>query len=223
MKVHFLCGYYPDYAHNNLKRRPEPYWDAYFYVWAVKVGGHRRNFYIHRETGKQHVTAANIAAARESFGRFIESTLRKEDAPDDVLIIPVPSKDALSQVQVKTYRTLDMLREALEGKDHSKSVFDGIRWTKQLLKAHEGASRDRSYWLQHMKVDVGVNNRTVVLIDDLLSTGSTMLAAKEALEAAGAFVLGGVTSGRTVYDLKTKAFFPQEIEFDTEIHEHPGN
>jgi hypothetical protein len=75
MKVRFLCGYYSDLAHKQKKRRPEDYWDAYFFCWGVKVGAFKRDFYIHAAAGKTRVTKNNFDLARRTFGKWIEKSV----------------------------------------------------------------------------------------------------------------------------------------------------
>ncbi|MDE3809964.1 phosphoribosyltransferase [Sinorhizobium meliloti] len=220
MKVHFICGYYSDLAHTS-KKRPEDYWDAYFYVWAVKVGKFRRSFFAHKPSGKIRINRGNFELVRQWFGDFIVHTLKTENETDDVLLIPVPSKDGV--VGEKTFRTLEMVREALSKKPFEACIFDGIRWKMKLQAAHEGGGRSRAFWRDQMVVDPAVEGRSVVLIDDVLSTGSTLLAARDALTAAGATVLGAVTCGRTIYDLDTKPFGLQEIWVENELSDYSGN
>lgn len=223
MIVHFMSAYYSEYAHKNLSKRTPPYWDAYLFVWAVKFGTYKTKFIIPLVGGKTlQITEKNVQVVRDYFGQFIVRTLDAQNVPADALIIPVPSKDALMASRPSSYRSLDMVKRALRGRKYGNAIFDGLRWKIQLQKAHEGGSRDRSYWREHLQASSHLQGRSVVLIDDVLSTGSTILAAKEELEAAGATVLFGIACGRTVYDFEAKPFRRQTIEFEQEIHEHPG-
>ncbi len=219
MKVHFISGYYSDLAHRK-KPRPEDYWDARNYVWAVKTGEYKHKFLVHRPGKKVPMTAANIGLARKWFGDFIDYCLKEEEAPDDVLLVPIPSKDALSAA--RTYRSLTMLQEAMRGKKYERRVSDALRWTEQLAKAHEGGDRSRDFLKDRLKQRVDVKNKSVVLLDDLISTGSSMLAARDVLEECGALVLGGITCGKTIYDFDTKPFGMQSFTFENEIHEYRG-
>jgi len=75
-----------------------------------------------------------------------------------------------------------------------------------------------------LRVQGNVAGRQVILIDDVLSTGSTLLAAKEVLEEAGATALLAITCGKTVYDFQTKPFKRQVVELDDELREYePAN
>ena len=71
-----------------------------------------------------------------------------------------------------------------------------------------------------MTIRGNVKGRDVVLVDDVLSTGASILAAKEVLEEAGARVLFAITCGRTVYDFNTKPFKRQVIKLKDEIYDY---
>ncbi|MDK1378230.1 MULTISPECIES: phosphoribosyltransferase [unclassified Sinorhizobium] len=221
MDVHFISAYYSERAHKEKAKRKPDYWDSYLFVWAVKTGQYKTGFTIaFRGGARVKIGPGNIKRARSAFGQFIASTLESEAAPTNVLLIPVPSKDALRTVK-GGYRSLWMLAEAMKDKVFPGKVYDGLRWTKALPRAHEGGGhRKRAYWKQYLEVQGNVEGRRVVLVDDVLSTGSTMLAAKEVLEEAGANVLFAITCGKTVYDFDTKPFKRQLVELGDELYEY---
>lgn len=225
MDVHFISAYYSERAHKEKAKRKPEYWDSYLFVWAVKTGQYKTPFTISFRNGARvKISAANIRRARSAFGQFIVATLDNEVVPKNVLLIPIPSKDAQSNVK-GGYRSMWMVAEALREKQFPGVIHDGLRWTKALPRAHEGGGhRSRAYWKQFLQVHRNVEGCEVVLIDDVLSTGSTMLAAKEILEEAGATVLFAITCGKTVYDFQTKPFKRQVVELDEELHEYePAN
>lgn len=217
MRVVSYCGYYPNRAHEQLKPRTEDYWNAYFYVWAVKVGSHRKNFYI--LTPQQiNITKDNFVLVRKTFGRWAA-----EQAPNfsqqSVVLVPVPSKDGLAGEQ--DYRSLKMVREAFTGTPYSGNVLDGLRWIREVPQAHAGGARSRGILLPLLAVAPGVKGKRVILIDELFSTGGSLLASADCLKAAGAEVLGAITCGRTVYDFKTPAFGTQEFDLTAELADWP--
>lgn len=213
MKVHFISGYYSDLASRKI-RRPEDYWDAYFYVWAVKMGQFKRKFYIHSKKEKIEVQKSNFSVAREMFGRF--TTKRVEaDWGKDVQLVPVPSKDAVGDSS--DFRTSRMLCESLSKTGFSDQQIDALSWSEELQQAHQGGSRRRDFLKQHLELRGEVKGCKLILVDDLLSTGASLLASKEFLEENGATVLGAVTCGRTIYDFKTPPFGRQTMDLVEEL------
>ena len=62
-----------------------------------------------------------------------------------------------------------------------------------------------------------LKGKKIVLVDDLVTTGGSLLACKDCLEAAGATVVGAVTRGRTVYDATEAPFKSREFELTEEM------
>jgi hypothetical protein len=220
MKVHFLCGYYPDLAHKKKAPRPEPYWDAYFFCWAVKVGRFKKSFFIRRKKGNIKITAANFNLVRRTFGIEVERASGKIDQKGDALYVPVPSKDGV--VGASHFRSLQMTKDALHGKPMLSRVNSGLRWKQKLTKAHEGGNRSRAALVPVLNADPGLKGKQIILIDDLLTTGSSILASVDVLTAAGATVLGAVVCGKTVYDFKTLPFGYQEFDLTEELADWDG-
>lgn len=217
MKVIFYCGYYPDRAHKELRARTEDYWNAYFYVWAVKVGKFKRGFYI-LSPRRTNITNGNFSEVRKIFGKWAAEQIPKFSKGEPGLI-PVPSKDGLNGVS--SYRSLDMVREAFAETGYNYCVVDGLRWKRQLSKAHEGGSRSRAILSPLLEASPDVKDDQVILVDELFSTGGSLLACADRLKAAGAKVLGAIACGKTVYDFNTPAFGTQEIELTTELSDWP--
>jgi len=217
MRVISYCGYYPNRAHEQLKPRTEDYWNAYFYVWAVKVGSHRKDFYI-LSPQQINVTKNNFALVRKTFGRWAAEHV-PNFSKQPVALVPVPSKDGLAGKQ--DYRSLKMTREAFAETQYSASVLDGLRWTRKVPQAHAGGARSRGILLPLLAASPEIKEQQVILIDELFSTGGSLLASADCLKAAGAEVLGAITCGRTVYDFNTPAFGTQEFDLTAELADWP--
>jgi hypothetical protein len=216
MKVWFACGYYSDLAHRHA-RRTEPYWDAYFFVWAVKVGSFRRSFNIHTKP-EIRVTRNNFGLVRHTFGRFIAGRAASQGVDENALFLPIPSKDGV--IGTQNYRSLEMVTEATSKTKLAGRIHSGLTWTQALAPAHEGGPRGKDALIPFLHVDPVLRGRDVILVDDLLSTGGSLLAAQDRLENAGVNVVGAITCGRTVYDFKTAAFGVQEYDLKEEIAEY---
>jgi len=223
MKIAHACGYYSELAVKAGKPRPRdpPFWEAYMFCLAVKSGKFHHNFYIERAAGRLNITRNNFNLVRPTFGTWVAKKLPSfVDKP--LLVVPVPSKSALSGIE--TFASLEMAQQALKGTTYESSVFDGLRWNKKLQKAHEGGPRKRADLLPllDMKSGVDVEGKQIVLIDDLFTTGGSLLACQDRLIAAKANVLGAITCGRTVYDATEPPFKARDFELTDELSDYRG-
>ena len=221
MKVAHACGYYSELAVKAGKPRPRkpPFWEAYMFCLAVKSGEFHRDFYIERAAGRLNINRNNFRLVRPTFGAWVAKKLPTV-SKKPLLVVPVPSKDALPNAD--TYRSLRLAQEALKGTAYEASVFDGLRWTNELQQAHEGGTRRRADLFPLLQTKGDVKRKQVVLIDDLVTTGGSLLACKDRLEAAGAKVLGAITCGRTVYDAAEGPFTARDFDLTDELSDYRG-
>ncbi len=110
--------------------------------------------------------------------------------------MPVPSKDGV--VGAATYRTLEMTKEALHSTGLAGRIVDGLRWRQGLTKAHQGGNRNRTLLAPRLAADPKLKGKKVILIDDVITTGSSLLAAADMLNQQGATVLGSIVCGKTL-------------------------
>jgi hypothetical protein len=221
MNVAHACGYYSELAVKAGKPRPRapPFWEAYMFCLAVKSGEFHRDFYIERAAGRLSITRNNFNLVRPTFGAWVAKRLPTFSA-DSLLAVPVPSKSALAGVE--TYKSLEMTQQALKGTAYESCVLDGLYWTKKLQKAHEGGPRKRADILPFLDLKSDVAGKQIVLIDDLFTTGASLLACQDRLTAAGATVLGAITCGRTVYDATEPPFKARDFELTDELSDYQG-
>lgn len=218
MKVCFICGYWSKLTDQIFGPRPSDYRDAYRYVWAVKYGSFKVPFALRFSDGSRlHINPRNFDQVRTRFGRFIDLRI-KENSWKNALIVHVPSKCAV--LDKDSPRSLLMLKEAVAETNSAGSLCDALRWTEPLGAAHEGGERRKKELVPFLRVVEDVSGCDVVLIDDLLTRGGTMLACKEALESAGANVLGAITCGMTMYSHDVKAFGNQTFELKHELGDY---
>jgi len=219
MKVAHTCGYYSELAVKAGKPRPRdpPFWEAYMFCHAVKSGQFHRNFYIERVAGRLNINQRNFNLVRPTFGEWVARTLPTfSDKP--LSVVPVPSKDALAGAT--SYRSLEMAQQALKGTAYENCILDALRWNAQLEKAHEGGTRKRADLLPLLNLKTAVKDKQIVLIDDLVTTGGSLLACQDRVTAAGAKVLGAITCGRTVYDDTEPPFMAREFELSEELADY---
>nr|WP_171015453.1 phosphoribosyltransferase [Methylobacterium sp. L1A1] len=110
-----------------------------------------------------------------------------------------------------------MLEEAVAENSLANALCDAIRWTEPLGAAHKGGERRKTEIASFLRVVQDVSGRNIVLVDDLLTRGGTILACKEALEKAGANVVGAITCGMTMYSRDVKPFGNQSFELSEEL------
>jgi phosphoribosylpyrophosphate synthetase len=116
-----------------------------------------------------------------------------------------------------------MTNEALKDKKLAAQVVGGLRWNEELAKAHEGGTRDRTLLASMLSVDAALKGKKVILVDDLVTKGSSLLAAGDVLGQAEATVLGAVVCGKTIYDLNTKHFGEDEFNLTAELADWNGD
>lgn len=212
MKVFFMCGYYSDAAHATVARTPD-YWDAYKFCLAVRTGRFEEPFYIHTQKDKVRIGPSNIGLARRAYGQFIARRIAEEASWSNPLLVPIPSEDAL--LTASEFRSWLMLTEALALTELKWALVDALFWTEPPPPFIKDAKRsERDAIAAVMTCDFPVRGQAIVLIDDLLSTGTILLAARQRLRAEGAVVLGAVTCGQVVHDFTAMPFGRQETWLD---------
>jgi phosphoribosylpyrophosphate synthetase len=213
MKLLFMCGYHSDAA----TAAPGPdYLDAYRFCLAVRTGQFEEPFHIHTKSDRIRVTKNNIGLARRAYGKFIAKRIVEEGSWSNPLLVPIPSEDAL--IDAKEFRSWVMASEALAPIELKWSLVDALLWTEPPppLELEASAAR-REAIAAVMTCDFPVRGQAVVLLDDLVSTGATLFAARDRLQAEGAVVLGAIACGRVVRDFDAMAFGRQEAWLEDEV------
>jgi hypothetical protein len=226
MKVAYICGYYSDLAEaitGKPRPRDPPFWEAFMFCWAVKSGRFHKNFYIERKSGRLHITRDNFHLVRPTFGAWAARILPAWFSKDPVLLVPVPNKSAVQDAV--SYPSLEMAQQAFKGTTYADSIRDALRWSEELVRAHEGGPRKRAELLPFLAVrpvQPELAAKQIVLIDDLWTTGGSLLACHDKLSAEGANVVGAITCGHTVYDDKEPPFKARSVELTEELSDMRG-
>lgn len=140
-------------------------------------------------TSYQDIAKELIARLKFSGARAaavpIAATMSHLTLPDDCVIIPIPT--ATSRVRRRGYDQAALIAKAIAWRQ-SKEYDPCLRRVGQ----HRQVGASRLHRLEQMKdsfvvVDTAsVRGRTIVLVDDVVTTGSTLESAAAALKAAGA-------------------------------------
>jgi hypothetical protein len=203
MQVHFMCAYYSQWAHTNLAPRSQPQWYAFKFCRAVKKRHINGTLEFPWKAGAETINAESVGRARWIFGYFIKSVLTELGLPEAPILVPVPSKDGL--VGATTFRSLEMLRESVA--PHGQfTIAPVLRFTHQLQPANSGGPRGREVLKPYMRVVEQPPDGPIILVDDLLTTGGSILASYDKLEEIGRAPVAAIVCGHTVSDSLLNAF-----------------
>lgn len=205
MKVHYLCAYYSQWAHNNLAPRPSELWQSYKFCGAVKHGVMNGYLTVPWKKGPQRIEEKEAKKTRPIFGRFIAQRVNAEYG--DCGLVPVPSKDSCDK---EFFRSFQMVQESIPD-SMANPILPIVRFTKKLESASKGGLRGFDAVYPYLEVAPKVKPGPVVLIDDIVTTGGTLLATKKRLEERGFEVRAAIICGRTVAATE-KAFYPRSFE-----------
>jgi hypothetical protein len=149
--------------------------------------------------GKDHVRldAANAAGAPDIFARQAAHGMTWEDV-GALMLVPIP--DSRCTVRAtdppRTIKMAAALLRCIESVD--AIVADLLRWSEAMTPAHVGLGmRDAEDLFRRLRLRGPVPpNRRVVLIDDVMASGSHLRAAAAFLESQGATIVSAICAAR---------------------------
>jgi hypothetical protein len=188
------------YISGNVIRQincPGDWWDAFKFTRAVKSA--LINGYAHIPDGAvwRRLQQDNVGLARTTFGTWLAATAAAHAPDGQYCIVPVPSSDAVVGA-AGPHRHSTMLADALAGHQPAPQTHDILRFTEPVARAHAGGRRDEEFLFPLIAIEGNLPQSPIVLLDDVVTLGGHLKAAKRRLEASGATVLFGITCGRTV-------------------------
>jgi len=176
-------------------------WQANKIVHAVKgddikgyfdigVGGKRRTF-DQKNINEFIPLLMNTVAAR--IGDIINGEFE---------IIPIPSSDA-TVTSKDEFRTLVHARHIAAAVGQRATALPALRWKRAKLSARRGGSRDPQVHFENLAI-VQKPTKPIVIFDDVMTTGSQMIAAARRLDAAEVDLICGVVVGRATKQQRPK-------------------
>lgn len=210
MIVHYLATYYSQWAHTNLAPRSQDQWHAFKFCRAVKTS--RINGYLEFPwgTGPEVINGQNVGRARTIFGEYIADILKSSGLVNPILM-PVPSKDGLTAAT--DFRSLQMLSESLVG-NGTWQVSSSLRFLQLLQAANAGGPRGREALRPYLHLELPIPAGPIVLIDDIITTGGSLLASYDVLATAGRAPALAIVCGHTVSDSLLSAFGTHQMTID---------
>jgi predicted amidophosphoribosyltransferase len=206
-----MCAYYSQYAHTQIAPRSQKQWDAFKFCRAVKSARINGHLTFPWKAKPEVINQSNVARAREIFGIFIRMSLEQLGLKSAVLI-PVPSKDGL--VEAQSFRSLVMVQEAMAKQTFNATIAPILRFNQQLTSAHAGGLRGREVIRPYLTLVRSPPAGPVILIDDIITSGGSLLASYDVLAAHDIKAVGAVICGHTVNDSLTAAFGHHEKTID---------
>jgi hypothetical protein len=217
MIVYFMCTYYSQWAHDHIAPRSQDQWYSFKFCRAVKNRRINGTLTFPWQAGPEIIDAANVARARWIFGLFIRRTLERLNLPTPI-IVPVPSKDGL--IGVPSFRSMDMVAEAIAGHGNWP-IAPVLRFSQSLTPANAGGPRGRELIRPFLRVPVAPPPGDIVLVDDIITTGGSLLASYDVLAAIGRTPVAAIVCGHTVSDTLLAAFGHHEKNVDTALRVVP--
>lgn len=170
-------------------KRENSEWQAYHAVRAIKGETLRGtfNFQISGRGGMM-IGQSNVQLFIEEVC-FRAATRLRETYGRGICIVPIPNSTAVFG-QRGTFRTLELSKRVAQLVGSPACAKDILRWREAVGKTHLG-ERQRSVDTHKtlMKLN-GTSELPIVLLDDVVTSGSQLAAAKATLEAAGMNVIG---------------------------------
>jgi hypothetical protein len=129
-------------------------------------------------------------------------------AKQSPVLVPVPSKDGL--VGASSFRSLEMV--AAHG---SWPVAPVLRFSEVLKPASSGGPRGREALRPYLRVSDAPPPGELILVDDIITSGGSLLASYDVLAAIGRPPTAAIVCGHTVSDSLLSAFGAHHKSIDT--------
>tara|TARA_R110002051_G_scaffold323135_1_gene415819 strand:- start:159 stop:827 length:669 start_codon:yes stop_codon:yes gene_type:complete len=187
-------GGYPSYARNCEEWTPTDH-TALKFVRALK--GQEFNGYATLRTRKGEavqIRKNHTAPAFRIFGEWAAHKLGELQVAGGFLV-PVPSSSCTAFGTDEKGRNL---ATAVADRNPNFKVGEALSWKVDLGRAAEGGPRDSGTLFNNLNVKPHAEASTVVLIDDVASSGGHLLACARALRLQGHTVEHALCAARTV-------------------------
>lgn len=170
--------------------------NAHKYIQALK--GHSINGYAPiLVNGVRHrLQDSNRDLAIDWFGETAANYITHKHKKRPLALVPVPSSNCVigSKIIPPASRMADAIASRLE----NVTVWDGLRWSEAMVPTHKGGIRSADHSYAHLRITKKVPQAELVIVDDVLTSGSHIRAIAAKLAASKGTCKLAVCAGRTV-------------------------
>jgi hypothetical protein len=212
MIVHYMATYYSQWAHEYLAPRSQEQWYSFKFCRAVKSRRINGSLVFPWAEGPETINEQSVGRARAIFGMFIDHAVGHSALSNPVLV-PVPSKDGL--VGAAEFRALTMVQESVAAIGNKWQIAPALRFNQVLQPAHAGGPRGRTALQPYLTVAQAITAGPIILVDDIVTSGGSLLASYDALIAVGRSPAAAIVCGHTVSDSLLSAFGHHQKNIDT--------
>lgn len=147
--------------------------------------------------GTLRIRSNDTAGAFRIFGEWGAQTLGRLYPQVPVLLVPVPASSCMAPADdPKGLR----LGSAIADRYALGSVVQALYWGQPMNKSAEGGTRNANALFDSLAIVDGLEPRTVVLIDDVATTGGHLRACARRLRRSGHTVAHALCAAQTVWD-----------------------
>jgi predicted amidophosphoribosyltransferase len=183
--------------------RGEDY-DALKFVKAIKGKPINKYAYVPVGKAKRLLEERNADDAIAWFGEMAIAPTRNLRIPRPLIFVPIPNSSCTS-TNGKVPRTT-RLAKALLVQSGEGEVWDRLRWKAVMTPSSQGGTRDPQELYDNLVVAKEPPKGSLVLVDDVRTTGAHLRAAAARLVEKGARVPLAVCAARTVLNQDQEPF-----------------
>lgn len=126
----------------------------------------------------------NVKQALEWFGTLGGLVLETNNIVPRVVLVPIPDSNCTLEHSWSP-RTLRLADAIARRTTMPVRVSDALRWNSPQPPSHRGGSRDQERLLHSLVIVRRPPTGTIVLVDDVLTTGAHIMASAERMRSAG--------------------------------------